>query len=58
MCFFDNTVFVVEVPVLEHNRPEVKDAKVKEIHNHEDYDTLELVEDVGQEYIGSHWGIT
>ena len=47
MCFLENAVFVVEVLVVEHNRPEVKEAKVKEIQNLEDYIIFELVEDVG-----------
>ena len=39
-------------------RPEVKDAKSKEIRNLEDYETFELVKDVGQKTIGSCWVIT
>ena len=53
VCFLENGVFVVEVPVSEHNKPEVKEAKMKEIQNLEYYETFELVEDVGQECIGS-----
>ena len=29
VCFLENAVFVVEVPVSEHNKPKVKEAKVK-----------------------------
>ena len=47
-------IFTVEVPVSEHNRPEVKEAKVREIKNLEDYEIFEIVEDVGQETIESH----
>ena len=42
----------------EHKRHEVKEAKIKEIKNLEDNKTFELVEDVGQETIGSCWVIT
>ena len=48
VCFLENTVFRIEAPVLEHNRPEVKEAKAKEIQNLEDYETFEVVEYVGQ----------
>ena len=58
VCFLENMIFTVEVPVSEHNVPEVKDAKVKEIKNLEDYETFEMVEDIGQETIGSLWIIT
>ena len=40
LCFLKNTVFVVEVPVSKNNKPEIKDAKMKEIQNLEDYETL------------------
>ena len=42
----------------ENKRFEVKEAKIKDIRSLEDYETFELVEDVGQEMIGSHWVIT
>ena len=42
-------IFTVEVPVCEHNRPEVNDAKVREIKNLEDYEIIEMVEDVGHD---------
>ena len=58
VCFLDNAVFVVEVLVSEHNRSEVKKAKVKEIKNHQDYVTFELVEDFGQECIVINWVFT
>ena len=51
-------MFAVEVPVSEHNKPEVEEAKLKEIQNLEDYETFELVEYGGQECIGSIWVIT
>ena len=58
VCFLENMIFTVEISVSEHNRPEVKDAKVKEIKNLEDYETFQIVEDVGQEMIGSRWVVT
>ena len=57
VCFLDNAIFTVEVPVSEHKRLEIKEVKMKEIKNLEDYDTFELVVDVGQETIGSCWVI-
>ena len=56
VCFLENAAFVVEVLVLEHKRPEVKEAKLMDIQNLEDYETVELVEDVGQECIGNTEG--
>ena len=58
MHFIENTVFVVEVPVSEHSQPEVKAAKVKEMHNLEDYETFKLMEDVFHICIGSYLVIT
>ena len=58
VCFLESSVYVKEVPVKEHGRPEVKEAKKKEIENLETYETFEEVEDVGQETIGSRWMIT
>ena len=46
-------MFVIEVLVSEHNTPEKKEAKLKEIQNLENYETFELVDDVGQECIGA-----
>ena len=37
---------------------EIKKVKINEIRNLEDYETFELVEDIGQEMIGSCWVIT
>merc|ERR1712050_816812 len=54
----ENAMFVVEVPVSEHNRPEVKEANVKEKQILEYYDTFQLVEDVDQEHIGICWVVT
>ena len=52
-CFGESSVFVVELPVSEHGRPEVITAKEREIQNLEDYETFEEVLDDGQETIGS-----
>ena len=58
-CFdYDNTVFVVELPIKYHKMPEVIEAKEKEYKNLTHYDTFEEVEDVGQQRIGSRWVIT
>ena len=44
---------MVELPVHQHKRPEVIEAKVVEMKNLKDYDTFEEVEDCGQERIKS-----
>ena len=43
---------------IEHGRPEVKDAKKKEIENLMSYETLKEVKEEGQDTIVSHWVIT
>lgn len=58
VCFLEHAVFVVEVLAWDHNRPEVKEAKAKEKQNLEDYETFKVVEDIGEERIGSCWVIT
>merc|ERR1712074_321012 len=57
-CFSDVTIFAVEVPANEHRKPEVVEAKDKELENLTKYDVFEEVEDTGQERIGSRWVIT
>ena len=52
------TTYVVELPVRQHKRPEVIEAKEIEMKNLKDYDTFEEVEDFGQERITSRWVIT
>ena len=47
------TIYIVEVPVTEHKKPEVIEAKQKEIENLEKYGVFEEVEDEGQETVGS-----
>ena len=56
--FLENMIFVVEVPVKEQGKPEIKEAKEKEIDNVETYETFEQVDDIGQETIRSRWIVT
>ena len=58
VCFLENSIYVVEVPVKDHGKPEVIKAKEKEIQNFETYETFEEVDDIGQETIGSTWIVT
>ena len=51
-------MFAVEIPVAEHKKPEVIEAKEKELENLTKYDVFEEVEDSGQERISSRWVIT
>ena len=46
------------MPVREHGKPEVIQAKNNEIKNLETYETFEEVDDIGQETIGSRWIVT
>lgn len=55
--FLENAICIVEVPGVEHVRTEVKEVKEKELKNLEDYESFKLVEDVGQECIGSGYVI-
>ena len=48
----------MELPVSQHNKPEVRLAKETEIKNLVDYGTFEEVDDTGQERITSRWVIT
>ena len=57
-CFDEMEIYTVEVPVREHKKPEVIEAKNKEIENLEKYGVFEEVEDEGQETVGSRWVIT
>ena len=58
VSFSDLSIYTVELPVSEHGRPEVKEAKMAEVNNLLDYDVFEEVEDKGQETIGSRWVVT
>jgi len=51
-------VHVVEVPVKDHGKPEVIEAKEAELKNLEAFGTFEEVKDDGQNTIGSRWIIT
>ena len=53
--FSDITMYTIELPVSEHGRPKVKEAKMSEVINLLDYDVFEEVEDKCQETIGSRW---
>ena len=57
-CFDEYAIYTVEVPVKEHKKPEVIEAKQREIENWEKYGVFEEVEDIGQERVGSRWVIT
>ena len=58
VSFSEMCSYVIELPVSEHGRPEVKAAKRNEIKNLMDYNTFEEVKDDGQDTIGSRWVIT
>ena len=58
ICFLKNSIYVVEVPMKEHGKAEVIEAKEKEIENLKTYETFEEVDDEGQETIGSRWIVT
>ena len=51
--FSDLAIFTVELPVSEHGKPEVKEAKETEVQNLLNYDVFEEVEDEGQDTLGS-----
>ena len=56
--FYYVEICTVEVPVKEHKRVEVVEAKEKELENLEKYGMFEKVDDEGQETVGSRWVIT
>ena len=57
-CFDEVAIHTVEMPVREHMKPEVIEAKAKEIENLEKYGVFEEVKYEGQETVGSRWVIT
>ena len=57
-CYDDIAVYTVEVPVREHKKVEVIEAKDKELENLMKYNVFEEVNDEGQETISSRWVIT
>ena len=46
-CFVDVAIYAVEVPVAEHKKVEVMEAKEKELENLTKYEVFEEVKDVG-----------
>ena len=56
--FMDYEIFTLEVPVREHGKPEIVEAKNNEIQNLKTYETFEEIKDEGQETICSRWIIT
>merc|ERR1711921_57812 len=54
----DHEILTEEEPEKEHKKPEIIEAKNKEIENLRTYETFEEVEDEGQETIGSRWIVT
>ena len=54
----DLAIYTVELPVSEHGKPEVKEAKETEVQNLLNYDVFEEVEDTGQDTLGSRWVVT
>ena len=56
-CFYYVEKYTVEVPVKEHKRVEVVEAKEKELENLEKYSMFKEVEDERQEMVGSRWVI-
>ena len=58
ISFSELCSFVVELPILEYCRLEVKLAKRNEVKNLIDYTTFQDVPDQGQEVVGSNWVIT
>ena len=57
-CYDNIAVYAVEVPVAEHKKAEVMEAKEKELDNLMKYGVYEEVENEGQERITSRWVIT
>ena len=58
VSFSDLCLYTVELPVSEHGRPEVKEAKMAEVNNLLHCDVFEEMEDKCQETFGSRWVIT
>ena len=58
VSFSEMCTYIVELPISEHWRPEVKIAKKAEIRNLQDYETFKKVKDKGQNRVGSRRIIT
>ena len=54
----DLDTFVVELPVSQHSRSDVNEAKAKKISNMEHYEVFVKVKDIGQITVGSRWVVT
>ena len=57
-CYDNITVYTVKVPVREHKKVEVIEAKDKELDNLMKYGVFEEANNEGQETISSRWVIT
>ena len=57
-CYDDIVIYTVEVPVREHKKVEVIEAKDKELENLMKYNVFDEVNNEGQETISSRWVIT
>ena len=51
----ETCIYMVELPISEHWRPEVKGAKKVEINNLQGYETFIEMKDEGQTWVGSGW---
>ena len=56
--FSDLAIYTVELPVSEHGKPEVKEAKKTEVQNLLNCDVFKEVENEGQYTLGSRWVVT
>ena len=52
------STYSVELPIREHSREDVKEAKNKELINLDNYGVFTKVSDEGQSAIGARWVIT
>ena len=57
-CYDPIATYTVEIPVKEHNTPEIKEAKEKKIQNSKKNDIFGEIEDCGHYRIGSRWVIS
>ena len=58
-CFEnEHTTYVIQIPVREHGRANVSEAKARELENLKKFGVFEEVDDDGQDTVGTHWVIT
>ena len=57
-CWIDEEVLAVMVPRERRNSPEAMEAKFKELEKLKEFDTYEIVDDVGQDRITTTWVLT